>query len=154
MQTRGAPRDVEGLFLLESKTPKHGKEHGKSEEKSCSTIKGVQLMEPKHTRAIWPKCAAKWSEDCSKSGCCLDWNMKCYRKNGKWAACTEKCERVDAKNESWTCEEVWPSTPHTNEACTAECRDKNDCKQSVFSIDQGGSCILSKRNQATVTWAG
>lgn len=154
MQTRGAPRDVEGLFLLESKTSKHGKEHGKSEEKSCSTIKGVQLMEPKHTRAIWPKCAAKWSEDCSKSGCCLDGNMRCYRKNSKWAACLEKCQRVDEQNKTWACEEVWPATPHTSDACVAECRGEKTCKQVMYDSDAGGSCKLANERQTKIAWAG
>lgn len=120
--------------------------------KVCTKIDGVALKYDNET-VPWSSCAAKWTEDCSESGCCADSNMKCFRKNAKWSACMDACDAGD-DNDSWTCEELYPATPRTPEGCSDECRKADDCKLAVFSTDANGRCSMATERSSVVQWAG
>jgi len=124
-----------------------------SAQRQCKYIPGVQIAEPDEKTSLWESCSAKWSEDCSDTGCCTDWGMKCYQKKQGWAACKEDCARLDENNESWTCDVVTPPSPHTPEECFKQCELDADCKQAVYSSDGGGSCHVSKQRLTKVAWA-
>jgi len=122
----------------------------------CSNIWGVQVAEPEDKTSIWGSCSAKWTEDCTHTGCCSDKDMTCFQKNQAWASCKETCTHkvlVDGVNESWTCEALEPATPRTPEQCFEECKGKGDCQQAVYSGDGGGSCRLAKSRVPKVAWA-
>lgn len=122
------------------------------EDRSCRSQPGVKFDE-KEGRQLWPKCAAKWSEDCSGSGCCADPGMLCYEKTAKWSACLSTCSQRDAQNETWTCRTRVPVLPHTAEICTESCRLDETCQQAIFDAAEGGSCSLSTTRHSEIVWA-
>mmetsp|Transcript_54162 Transcript_54162/g.137615 ORF Transcript_54162/g.137615 Transcript_54162/m.137615 type:complete len:567 (+) Transcript_54162:78-1778(+) len=122
--------------------------------RKCTGTPGVKFAESKMTTSPWKACAAKWSEDCTDSGCCLDWGLKCYQKNDGWAACKASCDKVDEKNDTWTCKELSPPTPRTDAGCEERCLSDSTCKQAIYNSDAGGSCSLTAKRHSEVVWAG
>lgn len=67
---------------------------------------------------------AKPQEDCSKSMCCAEEGMQCFKKKDGWATCKEYCipgpDSTD-NNEEWSCNELGPRTP-------VKCPSTNYCR--------------------------
>jgi len=151
LRFRGEPAAIAGsASAFEGKSSATGQS---SAARGCWHIPGVQVAEPDATTSPWKACSPKWYEDCSETGCCSDWGMQCYRKDKNWATCKAACTQKDEKNESWTCEEISPPTPHTPEGCFAQCKGQATCKQAVFSTDGGGSCRFSAQRLTHIAWA-
>mmetsp|Transcript_45642 Transcript_45642/g.99738 ORF Transcript_45642/g.99738 Transcript_45642/m.99738 type:complete len:553 (-) Transcript_45642:152-1810(-) len=125
-----------------------------AEEGDCVDFWGVKLaLDTTTTPSYWPTCTQKWSEDCTPSGCCQDAGMQCYEKNDGWAACKASCEKIDEKNETWTCKVLAAAESHNAENCKANCLKEQGCVQAVFDGNAGGSCYLSGARSTKVAWA-
>lgn len=124
----------------------------RSRARHCVGIGGVKVLD-KDSTSVWPACSPKWSVNCSHSGCCSDWGMQCYVKDQNWSACMANCQKVDERNQSWSCEVVAPAVNRTRETCIETCRARGDCKQAVYSTDDSGSCLLSKKRHSKIVWA-
>jgi len=81
-----------------------------------------QSSDPPERRSPW-QCTpltpseqdcAKSGEDCSHLGCCVDKQMKCFRKDAHWASCSHSCIpglRLDDPIEyrtPWSCHQILP----------------------------------------------
>lgn len=113
---------------------------------------GVKLAEDPASTQAWPACSQKWTEDCSSTGCCADWGMQCYQKDDNWASCKSSCEAVDEKNESWSCQTIYPPQPLTMDNCRQTCQEDSGCREAIFDAN-AKSCLLSPQRIPEVVWA-
>jgi len=101
--------------------------------------------------AGFKKCSRTRKEDCTKTKCCSDPGMQCYRKNEYWAACELDCSPgIDPRDEGdfrspWTCEKLGERTfgqpiitTTTLQAQQVEQQRKDEAKADDFfaEIDQ------------------
>jgi hypothetical protein len=124
-------------------------------ERNCVDVPGLILAQddPSKVESLWAECSVKWSADCRSAGCCADWNMKCFEKDKAWSACNTDCKTEGDKNETWSCNVLWPAKPRTYDTCAKACKDDPTCHAATFSADNGGSCKLSSSVSTRVVWA-
>jgi len=149
-----APSD-DRSFLRAQQYPTSAPELGAAlvpRPKHCVRVPGVKLAETAPV-PIWSACSAKWSEDCSATGCCQDHGMTCYQKNDGWSACMESCDDIDSMNESWTCKDMGLENPHSDKMCQEACSSLATCAVAIYNSDSGGSCSISVQLQHEVVWA-
>eukprot|EP00429_Kryptoperidinium_foliaceum_P012851 CAMPEP_0176041134 /NCGR_PEP_ID=MMETSP0120_2-20121206/20401_1 /TAXON_ID=160619 /ORGANISM="Kryptoperidinium foliaceum, Strain CCMP 1326" /LENGTH=738 /DNA_ID=CAMNT_0017374535 /DNA_START=80 /DNA_END=2292 /DNA_ORIENTATION=- len=90
------------------------------------------------------KACSAIGQDCSKSSCCQDPGLQCFRKDNFWAECLETCAPgpnvLDQESASWwKCEAIGDRTPgkRDNGKCSAK---GEDCRSTRCCSDPGMQC--------------